>query len=304
MRLLSLCTLVALALGPGCHLRDDPGRHRCLTDENCSSGHVCLNGQCLTSRPPGLDAGLSDAVDDARPDAGLTADLALPEAGAADTSEAPARCGNFQREGREECDDGNQADDDFCTSGCQWTRPPQLSAGRHHTCLRTGDQRVRCWGANGGLELSGLPATARAVASADQGACYIRDDGTIGCPIEVGTWGDRTFFAPTGTYSALSIRGQRACAIRTPAGTLECWGPSYPDGPTPPGRYLGVSLGPSHACALAEGGAVVCWGRNESGESSPPTGKFTRVSVGAARTCALRESGELVCWGSITLTAA
>jgi cysteine-rich repeat protein len=302
---LFLLLVVLLAPTSGCRLDDEASRHRCLTDENCAAGRFCVEFQCVSTRPPAADG----AADAERGDAGSTPDVppspdlsidSGDDQGSLD-GQTPAVCGNSRREEREECDDGNRAEDDLCDNRCLWTHPPQISATGAHTCLRTGDLRVRCWGSNSGLALSLVPRSAATIVTNDWGACYIRDDGVIGCPADRGYYSQRQNFAPAGQYRDLSFRGERACAVTTD-GALECWGPSYPDGPTPPGKYAAVSLGSSHACALAASGAVVCWGRDESGESQPPPGRFVRVAVGDARSCAIRDGGALVCWGAVALS--
>jgi alpha-tubulin suppressor-like RCC1 family protein len=66
-----------------------------------------------------------------------------------------------------------------------------------------------------------------------------------------------------------------------------------------PGRaYTALSVGGAGACALRADGAVVCWGASYDGATSPPPGQFAAISSGAFNSCGVRLADRsIACWG-------
>lgn len=178
-----------------------------------------------------------------------------------------------------------------------------VTAGGYHTCARTTDRRLHCWG------------------DGDRG--QLGDGGTDPnrpTPVEVA--GGRTDWATVG------LGGQHSCA-RTTDGRLFCWGDdrtgalgddeAFDDRPTPVevagGRtdWTTVTAGGNHTCARRTDRRLFCWGANfygEVGDGSIETLRPTPVEVAGGRTdwaavsagnehtCARRTDRRLFCWGS------
>ena len=123
---------------------------------------------------------------------------------------------------------------------------------------------------------------------------------------------------PDGSYSAIAVGDEQACASRTD-GTTVCWGKT--PGAMPPGGYGIDELGEVYAVsALRDAGIVTyiavgesnscqwqmipqeahkfCWGNPDVrvSESGGPT--YKTVSAANLYTCAVSTDGEGVCWGS------
>lgn len=228
-------------------------------------------------------------------------------------------CGNGIVEGDEGCDDGDRVDDDGCDIDCQpSTGIAQMVGGAEHTCARTHEGEVKCWGegASGRLGLgnmddvgaSNTPAEMRPVdvggvvvdicAGADF-TCVALEDGDARC------WGD-------------AAQGKLGTANNQDIGDDEP--PSMPDPIEIGGTAIGVACGSLHACVLLSGGAVRCWGVSNSGrlgnmvnesigddehpnEIDPVVvgGAVADVVAGAEHTCALLEDGSVRCWGNAAL---
>jgi hypothetical protein len=167
----------------------------------------------------------------------------------------------------------------------------ELTAGRGHTCARTEDGALQCWGLN--------------------------RDGQLGD----GTFVSRTTPTPSqlGAVATIDAGGDFTCA--TSASGTYCFGAndarqlvtSGPSSPTPVKvaevAYETLAAGASHACGIAPGtGSLLCWGSNTHGQignggigpaSLPegPSGTFTTVATGVDHTCAARSDGVTVCWG-------
>ena len=99
-----------------------------------------------------------------------------------------------------------------------------------------------------------------------------------------------------GRFVAIDAESLEACAIDLD-GQLSCWG-AYTDlGIVPPaGTYTQVSVGGERSCALADGGEITCWGMHSLGPRIPPTGVFTEVSTSLSHSCALDEAANATCW--------
>ena len=191
-------------------------------------------------------------------------------------------------------------------SACMDIAVAELSSGFAHTCVRTTDGEVYCWGRN--------------------------EDGRLGDGTT--TYKTRPTLVPGLTdVTKISAGGYHTCAVHL-GGTLSCWGGNQSGQlgngttvdaltPTPvvwaglstPPVVSTVSAGASHTCAIVSGGQVHCWGSDENGKigygglypSSTPLlypipvsglSDATQIHAGLHHTCARRQlSGRYVCWG-------
>jgi alpha-tubulin suppressor-like RCC1 family protein len=164
----------------------------------------------------------------------------------------------------------------------------EVGAGGKHSCGRTFDAVVYCWGDNFNGQL-GDPA--------------FRSSST---PIPVGR---------AGPYVAIAVGGEHSCALRTD-GAAFCWGgndqgqlgigSSGPGSGSPDSvrtllRFVSITAGAKRTCARAADGALYCWGatwvaRLNAGEAfraqtfpqrMQPPALFKAVAVGANSTCAI-----------------
>ncbi len=131
-----------------------------------------------------------------------------------------------------------------------------VSAGASHTCARTTDHRLYCWGADLYGELGDSAALEEQPA-----------------PVEVA--GNRT------DWTSVSAGGDHTCGRRT-NGRLYCWGSdfsgklgddvSYADQPTPvqvAGNrtdWATTVAGINHSCGRRADGRLYCWGRDSYGQ--------------------------------------
>jgi Regulator of chromosome condensation (RCC1) repeat len=146
-------------------------------------------------------------------------------------------------------------------------------------------------------------------------ACLLSQSGTVSC------WGDPTPNTDAlrannlGQFSQISVAtaGSFACGIqpgvkpsvKTPDGTLKCWGLEATGGVNSPpaGSFRQVSVGVGGiACAI--GGtnrSLSCWPSSNLVDSmkTPPSGPFRQISLSQTRFfgCGVRTSGRAVCWG-------
>ena len=184
----------------------------------------------------------------------------------------------------------------------------ELAAGFSHTCARTADGAIRCWGRNNQGQLgygtkfqedSGLPprvlgnvpigGRARRIWGGENGSCALLESGSLSC------WGIPWVF-----YSR--DRTQRVEGQATPANV------------DVGGQPKQVVFGYSQACALLEDGAIRCWGEAvetghgnvDIGDDEPPSavrpldvgGKAVALAAGIGHTCALLDTGAVRCWGN------
>jgi cysteine-rich repeat protein len=177
----------------------------------------------------------------------------------------------------------------------------QVVGGNGHTCVRTSDGRVSCWGYNGVAHYSsaswqsdGAPFTT----FADLAAVEITAGGGHGCARngngQVFCWGLNYYgelgdgtrtdslnpsAVPGLSAVEISAGGGHTCARRSD-GTVACWGdnlsgqlgdgtlvnqslPVVVDGLT---GAVGIAAGERHTCARLNDGTVACWGANEAGQ--------------------------------------
>ncbi|MEJ5207660.1 hypothetical protein [Denitratimonas sp. CY0512] len=177
-----------------------------------------------------------------------------------------------------------------------------MAAGHYHSCARSGDGTVRCWGTH-----------------------Y---NGQLGVGTE--TYSQTTAGPVPGLagVTALAVGDYHGCAI-VAGGALHCWGAnsrgqtgigdvSWPVFGRTPVDVVGLSsgvvalaAGGDHTCAKTSAGAVKCWGNNGSGQLGDGSSvrRFTPVSViglpagsvqmlapGNRHTCVL-VGNTVRCWG-------
>ena len=222
------------------------------------------------------------------------------------------------------------------------------SHGIYHTCViaamfagantaaDTGE--IECLGSGIGSWVRGNEVPSgrfRAISSAADGVCAIRDTGELACwgsEHQAGVIGGRdhqnNVFSisgpPPGRFRAVSAADVYTCALRE-SGEIACWG----DGLTeyngvandesgwsqmgiyaPEGSYSAISASRQRACVINASGEIACWGRidenwgpddpndpNTTTQLYAPEGSYTAVSVGGYHACAIRTSGAIECWG-------
>ena len=128
----------------------------------------------------------------------------------------------------------------------------EISAGGNHSCGRTQNGAVYCWGRNDEGELGDGTYAYRAVPTLVTGGL---------------------------SFLEISASGNHSCA-RTQNGAVYCWGENgggqlgdgtyanraVPTLVTGGLSFLEISAGVTHSCARTQNGAVYCWGDNRSGE--------------------------------------
>ncbi len=178
---------------------------------------------------------------------------------------------------------------------------PDLATGYSHTCARTGDGSLWCWGINDSGQLgdgttqdhltpqrvSVLGSNVAEVSAGDLFTCARKTDGTLWCwgNNVSGQLGDGTTFdslvplqvsALGNTVAEVSAGDLFVCARKTD-GTLWCWGSGFlgngaastsgtPAQVTALGTSVAeVSTGDGVACARKTDGTLWCWGDNTAG---------------------------------------
>lgn len=177
---------------------------------------------------------------------------------------------------------------------------PQIVAGGAHSCARTRDRSLYCWGDNVNGQVGNasnddqlnpqpIPVYSRDIALGDFHTCALRENGRPYCwgRNNAGQVGDGT---TQGRWRPVSVPGlrrvaqivtgaQHSCALHT-NGTVSCWGAngsgqlgdrSFTDRLTPVSviglrRVVALSAGGNHTCALRDTGMVLCWGENAAGQ--------------------------------------
>jgi alpha-tubulin suppressor-like RCC1 family protein len=179
-----------------------------------------------------------------------------------------------------------------------------LSAGSGHTCARTGDNTVSCWGRNDFSQTGFAAEPSRATPSRVPGildvaglaagaahTCVVQSDRTVQCwgANDTLQLGDASFVSrfretPSAVMGLTGVAqlapSQFHSCARLADGTARCWGGGSAgqlgNGTTPttsgPVAVTGLTSadavvsGQYHSCALLTGRTVVCWGANTLGQ--------------------------------------
>ncbi len=195
----------------------------------------------------------------------------------------------------------------------------RMVAGRAHTCVLTGERKVRCWGDNAYGQLG-------------YGNTQDIGDAPTRLPYTAGD-------VPLGAEPVVQLAAGRdhTCALLE-SGVVTCWGrnqfgqlgygrtDNLADGEpvtsfgyvTLGGLATRIAAGGDHSCAVLVGGAVRCWGYNVYGQlgrgntanvgDNEPVYSAGNVDLGAGvvvkelalgeyHTCALTTAGAVKCWG-------
>ena len=188
-----------------------------------------------------------------------------------------------------------------------------LASSYRHTCARSSDGALHCWGANGDGQIgngatSASEPSAAAVANlgvdvaqtsvSDRTTCSVLTSGELKCwgansygELGIGTnAAHSTPQSVSGLVDVVKVAAKRhTCALRA-SGTLSCWGYNafgqVGDGNTSnqlspvdifTGNAVDVCTGDLHSCAVLDNGSVQCWGRNSYGQLGDGT-TTTRVT--------------------------
>lgn len=195
-----------------------------------------------------------------------------------------------------------------------------LAAGWRHTCVHTGDDRVRCWG----LASLGQLGYGNKINLGDTWTRQPYVAGDVPLPAFDGAW--------------QLVAGLHHTCVLTRSGLVLCWGDNRrgqlgygrtdrlgDDEPVTsfgfvqlPAPAIKLAAGANHTCAVLQGGALMCWGANDQGQlgrgttsdlgdDEPVAGagaidfggglRAKDVAAGSDHTCALFNTGEMRCWG-------
>ncbi|MDE2668432.1 MAG: RCC1 domain-containing protein [Chloroflexota bacterium] len=171
-----------------------------------------------------------------------------------------------------------------------------VSDGRNHTCALTEAGQAVCWGWNNWRQSGALPGRYTTISAGEFDTCALTEAREEVCQ---------------GTFPFRSFQEAYVTCWLADSGEAACRGTDAPSG-----TYTALAVGWQHACALTGAGEAVCWawasrpydGYKEDspaespyqGElTQPPPGPFLAISASEFRTCALTKSGEVVCWGDV-----
>ncbi len=224
------------------------------------------------------------------------------------------------------------------TNSQQLPKLIELECGGMHTCYKTDNDDLRCWGGDSEGQSSEWSNnyTWRHVTSGGTHSCATQKQGRN----KVWCWGDDHFGQSGGASTpvngalqlALDLTGNsvkvddiaagyhHTCAI-TDAATVLCWGDSSYGATSVTaaqattianaGGLTMIDAGGYHTCGIAADGSLHCWGRNDKdqvgqyGLSGPNGGsgiQYQDVAAGELHTCALRANGvQIECDGDHTL---
>jgi alpha-tubulin suppressor-like RCC1 family protein len=214
----------------------------------------------------------------------------------------------------------------------------EIDAGVTHTCVRTDDDRMRCWGDNTDHQLGGMDrftadmidvplADVRAIATGAWHSCAI-----VGDAREVWCFGANTFGqlgvdiggepstpVPTmvpGLFGAVQIAGgYYGTCVLLDTQQIRCFG--QPGGTQTVIATLddpiAIAAGHFFVCALQRNGEVWCWGQNGHGmigdgtfmEAPGPTRVagltgIVDMDANGSHACGRTDGGALFCWGDNT----
>lgn len=176
----------------------------------------------------------------------------------------------------------------------------EISAGDSHTCGRTAEGKLYCWGAGSRGQLG-------------DGSSGLSHRSLLPAPVV----SDLTFVSVTTGHEhtcALADGGHAYCWGRGSDGRLGYGGSD--DRTTPVAvagglTFTSLTAGGWHTCGLTDEGYAYCWGYGSSGRLGtgstdnalvpvPVAGgqPFATLSAGGAHTCAVSHGGSGFCWGS------
>lgn len=188
----------------------------------------------------------------------------------------------------------------------------EVSAGDRHTCARTRDGSLWCWGWNYWGQLGDGTAVHRLIATPVQsGESFVQVSAGAGYTCAraaagpVYCWGDNGFgqLGDGGTEASRPVPGLVrgiADVVEVSTGRDEGYAPNQCE-------YTGCG----HTCARTADGPGYCWGGNESGQLGDgtrtgrlmPTAvagdrRFAEISAGGGHTCGVTDTGSAYCWGT------
>jgi len=203
----------------------------------------------------------------------------------------------------------------------------RIVAGNAHTCVLTGQNRVRCWGDN----QFGQLGYGNAIDVGDAPTRLPFTAGDVPLPFDPMT------NLPTDPVVQLVAGNNHTCVLQA-SGLIYCWGDNQfgqlgynrtdnlGDGEpvtsfgyvTVGGPATRIAAGGDHTCAILKGGALRCWGRNDFGQLGHgntenigdnetvdsagnvdlgPGVTVKDLALGGFHTCALLTTGAVRCWG-------
>ena len=191
-----------------------------------------------------------------------------------------------------------------------------VCAGGRHTCVRTAQGDVHCWGRGGGGALGYEDEKSRGVAPGELPTPAV-DVGFVVEELVCGGFTTHSYNCARDTSGAVRCWGSNSLA-GLGHGNIDILGAMSGDMPPPsvPGiSALALAGGLSHMCA-GTGDGLLCWGANGSGQlgqghtdkigdgpgEMPPTPTplppgVVEVALGAIHSCARRQNGNVHCWG-------
>ncbi len=177
-------------------------------------------------------------------------------------------------------------------------RIADLDAGADHTCVRSSDRTVQCWGDSAdGRTTPPAAVSLMQIGVGPDAACGVGDDGTVAC------WGkddssNTQNLPPSAQFTHAGVGDSHGCGLLSD-GTVSCWGNSAGGRTTPPASvtFSQISVGAEFSCGVGTDGSLACWGRDRDGLTSAPAGLFTAVAAGTRHACAIAADGTVSCWG-------
>jgi len=192
----------------------------------------------------------------------------------------------------------------------------ELTAGFTHTCARSKEGRVWCWG----RAVSGGGCTPTALG--DEGMSCFGYGTACGSILDGRTDSHATpwLIGDLGHSVDIDARSSTSCAL-SGEGVVRCFG--APSRCEKTGRRIAevrtvatiagansLSIGNGHYCVTRIAGEVSCWGDNDHGQLGDGTTSARQtprpvanlqgvkeLALGAAHTCALHDDGRVLCWG-------
>ena len=211
------------------------------------------------------------------------------------------------------------------------TGATQVSVGSKFACTIVAVNAVYCWGKNDQGQLGiatkidssiRVPSKLKLAVYLSAGAahlCALDTAGNINCvgSDEHGEWGSVAssavaLKANATQVSAISAGTDETCAIKSPNGSLACFG-SFNANLDQVNDVSQVDVGDESACYVRTDHTVWCFGANNGGELGDGTitdrpapvqvaglANITQVAVGYRHACAVSADGLAYCWGSNT----